>query len=165
MAEPSPGTIGLTKISGWGGRLISALQWLNGDGSEWTHAFILLDDGTIFEADSSGSRIRPLDPRWRVRWVGPPLTDEQRSAVVAAAREHVDIGYNWTTYFYLAAYRLRLPLLTKILRDRVSNSRRLICSQAVDHIYLQAGVHLFNDGRLPFDVTPGDLARLPVYTP
>jgi hypothetical protein len=30
----------------------------------------------------------------------------------------------------------------------------------VDDIYRVCGVKLFDDGRLPYDVTPGDLARL-----
>jgi hypothetical protein len=33
----------------------------------------------------------------------------------------------------------------------------MICSQLVDEAYLRAGVHLFDDGRDPGDVTPGDL--------
>src|SRR5690606_40928109 len=74
--------------------------------------------------------------------------------------KRVGTDYNWTTYFYLAAYRLHLPVTTALLKRRVSRSDKLICSQAVDDIYRTAGVHLFNDGRLPYDVTPGDLARL-----
>jgi hypothetical protein len=43
---------------------------------------------------------------------------------------------------------------------RITRSDRMICSQLVDEIYKRAGVHLFTDGRLSQDVTPGDLADL-----
>jgi hypothetical protein len=43
------------------------------------------------------------------------------------------------------------------VRDFVADEGHLICSQLVDEAYLRAGVHLFDDGRLPGDVTPGDL--------
>jgi hypothetical protein len=35
----------------------------------------------------------------------------------------------------------------------------MICSQLVDRCYDIAGVHLFDDGRKPGDVSPGDLSR------
>ena len=36
----------------------------------------------------------------------------------------------------------------------------MICSQLVDQCYLEAGIHLYDDGRDPGDVTPADLAEL-----
>ena len=36
----------------------------------------------------------------------------------------------------------------------------MICSQLVDEAYARAGVQLFDDGRLPGDVTPADLYGL-----
>src|SRR5688500_12164509 len=162
---PKPGDIFLTRITGPVGWLVWLGQALNGDVSKWTHAGIVLDDGTVFEAQPGGAQIRPLYTDREVKYISRPLDqflDHEviRRSIVRIAREHVGIGYNVGTYFYLAAYRLRLPLLTKLLRKRVSNDKRLICSQAVDHVYLLAGVHLFDDGRLPYDVTPGDIARL-----
>jgi hypothetical protein len=44
--------------------------------------------------------------------------------------------------------------------DFIADSGHLICSQLVDLCYLRAGAHLFDDGRLPGDVTPGDLWKL-----
>lgn len=159
---PLPGTIGLARIGGVVGALVWLGQAINGDLSKWTHAFLTLDDGTVFEAEPGGARITPLSAYdgHEVLWVPWTLTDAQRAAVVATARQHAGIGYNWTTYFYLAAYRLELPFLTKWLEGRVKNDARLICSQAVDHFYALNGIQLFDDGRLPYDVTPGDLARL-----
>ncbi len=44
--------------------------------------------------------------------------------------------------------------------DYVASSKHMICSQLVDFVYMQSGIHLFNDGRWPGYVTPADLASL-----
>ncbi len=43
---------------------------------------------------------------------------------------------------------------------RLCRKDRLICSQLVDEAYRLADIHLFNDGRLPQLVSPGDLLVL-----
>lgn len=157
-----PGTIGLTRIKGPVGWMVWLMQAINGDLSKWTHAFITINGHEVFEAQPGGARITPLSAYAdrEVAWLTWDIPDETRNKIAASAFSMRGIGYNWTTYFYLSAYRLRLPITTAILKKRVSNDRRLICSQAVDHLYRIHGVHLFTDGRLPYDVTPGDLARL-----
>jgi len=42
----------------------------------------------------------------------------------------------------------------------VDRQHALVCSQLVDQACLNAGVHLFTDGRMPGRVDPGDLQRL-----
>ncbi len=161
MVQPQPGDIGLTKITGFVGVLIRGLQFLNGDFARPTHAFLYLGDGMVFEAQPGGAVISPLseyDGRW-VEYVDWPLTDDQRARIVARARTYVGVGYNWTTYFYLATYRFHIR--PKWLKDRVQRDKRLICSQAVDKIYEEEGVHLFTDV-FPGNVTPADLGRLPM---
>lgn len=165
MRQPLPGTIGLTQIKGIVGWLVRLLQYLNGDFKKPTHVYVVLDDGTVFEAQPGGAVITPLseyDDRWKV-YVDIDLTSEQRYRIVRRARTYVGIGYNWTTYFYLAAYRLHIR--PQWLKDRVQKDKRMICSQAADKIYADEGVHLFNDGRMPYDLTPGDLGRLPTWNP
>lgn len=160
--SPLPGTIGLTRIQGVAGFFVWLGQAINGDFSRWTHAFIVLDDETVYEAQPGGAVITPLseyDDR-KVAYIDWPLTEEQRAGIVAVARELVGVGYNWGTYFYLAAVTLRIPFSAKVLRGHLRRSKKLICSQACDFIYQENGVHLFDDGRKPFDITPGDLARL-----
>jgi len=157
-----PGTFGLTKIGGLLGVLISLGQWIVGDASRFTHAFIVLDDGTVMEAMPSGARIRTLDHAethqpiafsWAI-----VLTDAQRAAVVAEARACEGTRYGFSAYLHLALSRLgvRWPWLIRHLE----RNGRAICSQLVDDVYRRAGVQLFDDGRAPFDVTPGDLANL-----
>lgn len=163
--QPLPGDIGLTEIQGVVGGLVRLLQYLNGDFAKPTHVYVVLDDDTVFEAQPGGAVITPLseyDDRWR-EYVAVDLTPEQRARIVCRARTYVGTGYNWTTYFYLAAYRLHFR--PKWLKRRVQNDERLICSQAADKIYADEGVHLFSDGRMPYDLTPGDLGRLPTWTP
>lgn len=160
--SPLPGTIGLTRIQGIAGFFVWLGQAINGDFSRWTHAFIVLDDETVYEAQPGGAVITPLsdyDDR-KVAYIDWPLTEEQRAGIVASARELVGVGYNWGTYLYLAAVTFKLPFSSRILRRHLRKSKKLICSQACDFIYWENGVHLFTDGRKPFDITPGDLARL-----
>lgn len=162
------GTIVLSKISGIPGKLVWLGQAINGDLSEWTHAGIVGSKTAsgwtrVFEARPGGAGWRLVSPEELAKsWVQVPvpLTDDQRRDIVAECYKRVGTDYNWTTYFYLAAYRLRLPISTNVLRRRVSRSDKMICSQAVDDIYRVCGVQLFSDGRLPYDVTPGDLDRL-----
>jgi hypothetical protein len=46
------------------------------------------------------------------------------------------------------------------INRRIARTDRMMCSQLVDEVYKRAGIHLFADGRLSQDVTPGDLADL-----
>jgi len=162
VTAPPPGTFGLTTIGGLLGLLISLGQWVIGDASRYTHAFVVLDDGTVMEAMPSGARIRSLDHAlmhqpiafsWAI-----PLTAEQRAAIVAEARACERVRYGFSAYLHLALSRLGIRWGWLI--RHLERNGRMICSQLVDHVYARAGVQLFDDRRAPFDVTPGDLANL-----
>lgn len=167
---PQPGDILLMQIGGWTGKLVWVLQALNGDLSPWTHAAVMLDDGELFEAKPSGGgviklhayrnrRMAIVDHVKRGAAYEPlKLADSQRADIVKTARGFTGVGYSWGTYLYLAAYRLGIR--PGWLKRRVQDSRRMICSQAADRAYADAGVALFDDGRMPCDVTPGDLGKL-----
>lgn len=161
MHPPAPGTFGLTRIGGLLGVLISLGQWLIGDAARFSHAFVVLDDGTVMEAMPSGARPapladvlarRPLAFSWAI-----PLTDAQRAAVVAQARALAGTRYGFSTYLHLAL--LRIGVRWRWLDRRIRASGSLICSQLVDEAYRRAGVQLFDDGRPAHEVTPGDLAN------
>lgn len=157
---PRPGDFGLVKIKGLVGAFVTAGQWFLGDFSKWTHAFVLLDDGTVIEAMPQGAQIVPLshyDGR-EILWSNLPLTQRQRRDIVSEARSLVGTPYSFADYGALFVERLGVGWgLTK---DYVTETGHLICSQLVDEVYKRAGVHLFDDGRLSQDVTPGDLAIL-----
>jgi hypothetical protein len=160
---PLPGDFGLTSIPGPVGWLIRLGQWLAGAGwADIEHAFVYVGDGRIVEAAPGGAvetdlaeySDRPI--RWSTGHF--ELTDEQRAAIVAAARASIGTPYSAVDYLAIAAHRLRLPLPG--LRAYVKSSGHRICSQAVDAEYTAGGVHLFRDNRWDGYVMPASLDQL-----
>ncbi|MFI9271268.1 hypothetical protein ACIGXM_11225 [Kitasatospora sp. NPDC052896] len=159
--QPQPGDIGLTTITGAVGRAIRVGQWLNRDGfANYEHAFVVLDDETLIEAEPGGAVIRPLTEYQdrHVLYASPELTPEQRDRIVRRARRMVGVPYSFLDYAALAAHRFRLPVPG--LRRYVAATGHMICSQLADAAYREAGVILFGDGRWPGYVTPADLYDL-----
>lgn len=158
---PKPGDIGFTRISGVVGWFVHLGQWFNGDKSKWTHVFVVLHNDMIIEAQPGGAVVVPL-----VKYLNHPttfaaprdLTQEQRDSIVAEATLLKGTPYSFADYFALTLERLNLGF--GWTRKYVRSSGHMICSQLADESYKRAGVNLFDDGRLPQDVTPGDLARL-----
>lgn len=162
MSTPQEGDFFLAKITGWTGFWVRVMQWFNGDGAKWTHAGIYLGNGRLYEAQPGGAVVTPIE-----RYAGRPmrwstdvvlLTEQERKDIVDNATALVGVGYGWLTYLYLGLYRLRVR--PQWLKREVMRTSDMICSQSVDEAYNRSGVHLFDDGRMPQDVTPGDLARL-----
>jgi hypothetical protein len=160
--DPVPGDIGLTRIPGLVGKFIRFGQWINGNGfKNYEHAFLVLSDGQLIEAQPGGARIAPLseyERRNAVYVCPPPLTDDQREAICAAAHRYVGVPYSFADYLAIAVHRFHIP--APGLRRYVATSRHMICSQLVDRIYLDGGVRLFADNRWPGYVTPLALYNL-----
>jgi hypothetical protein len=163
---PRPGDFGLTKIGGFVGWWVGLGQFITGDASRYTHAFIVLDNNQVIEAMPGGAVIAPLDKYLGLNADGSPkaiyanledLTDEQREIIVREARKAEGIPYSFLDYLSLAL--LHFGIKPKRLRKYIADSGHMICSQLVDHYHCVAGYHMFKDGRLPQDVTPGDLAN------
>jgi len=125
--------------------------------SRYDHAVLILNDrGLAVEAVPSGARYCYVQPEDIV--VSPPLTSDQR--LVVRAKGHALIG---TRYNFLDVGLLGLAQLgvrAEWLRKRLARADRLFCSQLIDLALQDAGYHLFEDGRLPQNVSPGDLADL-----
>lgn len=183
--QPLPGAFGLARIGGLTGKLIAAGQAFAGDGSRWTHAFIVLDNGECIEAEPGGARIVPLQRYLDMEevafcdgpvqgWLRERHATEDTSVnsdpaafaayVEASVRSHI-VGMartlRGTPYGYLQYLAMGLVALgfeSRLLEKLISNRRHMICSQLVDEVYRRAGIQLFDDGRLPQNVTPGDLA-------
>lgn len=154
--EPKPGDVGLVSISGAVGKLIRIGQWLNGDGfRNYEHVFVYVGQGSIVEAEPGGAVLVPMHYD-NVLWFRCP--DQFRGAVTNAAIKQRGVPYSILDYFALAAVRLHLP--SKRLRRYVADSGHEICSQLGDNAAMLGGWHWFDDGRLPQDVTPGDVTRL-----
>ncbi|MFB7114066.1 hypothetical protein [Streptomyces sp. NPDC056291] len=161
MIPPQPGDFALTKIAGVSGAFISAGQYLVGDGAPVQHAFVYVGDGQIVQAMPGGAELIRLEDAnepfvWSTGKI--PLTHEERARIAAHAIWLVGTPYSYLDYvsIALAHYRIRPAWV----RDFVADTGHMICSQLADEAYLRAGVHLFDDGRLPGDVTPGDLWEL-----
>ncbi|MBT2412667.1 hypothetical protein J7I94_19225 [Streptomyces sp. ISL-12] len=161
MVTPQPGDFALTKIRGITGAFVSAGQALVGDAAPVHHAYVYVGNGYIVQAEPGGAKKIRLDEASEpVIWSTGrfDLTAAQRMRICYEARSLVGTPYSFLDYasIALAHYRIR----PRWVRDYVADSGHMICSQLVDEVYLRAGEHLFTDGRLPGDVTPGDLYRL-----
>lgn len=184
---PPPGSFGLARIgiSPDGeeltllGQFVAAGQAIIGDGSRYTHAFLVLDDGTVIEGQPGGAVITPLAHylgRRDVVFCDAPVRNAVREVyganvyatgldrhyegwlraqIVRAARPLEGTPYSFLDYLALAL--AHFGIRPKRLRKYLATSKHLICSQLVDEVYRRSGIHLFNDGRLSADVTPGDL--------
>lgn len=185
MTAPPPGAFGLSRIGGLTGALVAAGQAVLWDGSRYTHAFVVVDGGSVVQAMPRGAELAPLadylgrndvvftDAPARTAiasfiranpgrgWFGDLEPEVEafernlRQAITGHARELVGTPYSFADYLALAAVRLGLP--SAALRRYVASSGRMICSQLVDAVYCRSGIHLFDDGRRSMDVTPGDL--------
>ncbi len=82
---------------------------------------------------------------------------QQGTEAAQVAIGYVGTPYNFLTYAKLAASYLRLPISRRVLERWISTRRDMMCSQLVDQALADAGYHVFDDGRLPQDVTPADL--------
>lgn len=75
--------------------------------------------------------------------------------VAAAARSYVGTPYSFLDYAAITG--VRLGITNGPIRRYVTTSKHMICSQLADQAMADAGYHVFTDGRLPQDVTPGAL--------
>ena len=175
VSDYKPGSFFLTTITGPAGYAIGLGQALAGAPSRYQHAGIILDgDGTILEAEPGGARIANISEyqgrgvlvcdgpvqQWiqRAASTGDPSAELAwiRDRIVREARKLVGVPYSPLDYLALALLHLHLP--SGWVRHRVQRSGHLICSQLVDAVYQRAGIQLYDDGRLPGDVMPADLA-------
>jgi hypothetical protein len=151
---PIPGDFGVQRSNNLAGRVIRVATR-----SHFNHAFVVIEDGMVVEAQPGGAVIAALGDRTGVVYStgSVDLHDSDRTIICRAAKALVGTPYGWLDIasIGLLQYGVRL----KPVRDRVLRRDELICSQLVDTAYAIAGVHLFQDGRLPLDVTPGDLAK------
>lgn len=92
-------------------------------------------------------------------YVRLPLAPEQREEVSRLALSLIGTPYSFVDYLALALWEWRIPFVSRLVRGYVTRSSRMICSQLVDYVLCRVGFHLFADGRLPQDVTPGQLFR------
>ena len=160
-----PGEIGFSTIPGRVGAGVALGQALLRDECRFTHTYIVaIADGhnraTVLEAMPRGARAVQLTPGAdRIgpghAWIRLPLTVGQRAAMFRWCLLHEATPYSFLDYLSLALLHAGVP--RRWVAGRVTSSGHMICSQLVDAALADAGFHLFEDGRLPQDVTPGAL--------
>src|SRR5688572_27667066 len=159
MTELLPGDIGFSKISGLTGLFVRFGQFVIGDDSPFTHVYIVVannTDGThiALEAMPSGMRYRLLDGKEEgVAYARINLTAYQRLYVPELATQFKNIRYGFSAYLYL--FLNQFGWAPGWLKRYIERNERMICSQTADELLRRIGYHVFNDGRMPHDVTPG----------
>lgn len=91
----------------------------------------------------------PFDPGWENR--------SQGFQVAHAARSFVGRPYDFATYPAIPLYRRGVR--TKLIKEIISGTDTMMCSRTVDAALEAAGWHLFDDGRMPGNVTPSEVYR------
>jgi hypothetical protein len=147
-----PGDVALSRsdsFTGWCIRL--------GTRSRINHTRWVVDEaGGTLEAMSKGAvwgHVRKGDLVIR-----PPMTDDQREQVPTIARElhGTKYGFLGVLALGLAQFGIMLPWV----RTRIQRRDELFCSQLVDYGWYLTGFHAYTDGRIPQDVSPGDIGEL-----
>ncbi len=129
----------------------------------WRHAAVIGWEGrTVIQAMPKGCEEVSFDEakHWTPGhlYIRPNYGLGGAAWVASAARQYVGTPYGFATYVRLAAGALRFRLTEAWLRKRLSTRKDMICSQHVDQSLADAGYHVFDDGRLPQDVVPAELA-------
>ena len=152
--SPAPGDFMVVATPGWQAHAIRLITR-----SPVNHAVLMTEPGRVIEEDPGGARednLSNYDGMFQ-RWSNLLATDQERDAVVAAARTHLGVGYSWLDDACIGLADLLGWRVPTPVRSRLCRPDRLMCSQLVDTAYKEAGFSLFKDGRIPGDVAPGDL--------
>jgi hypothetical protein len=160
---PRPGDLFLTQIPGLTGAVIRFGQAvIAGDPSRYTHVGVVLDNGEVLAAQPHGARVDPietiLDDRPLAYLPVPDWADDRRDLIVNIARKYEGHRYGFWSYLWIGI--ARLGVRPSWLKRLVASEDWLICSALGDRAWFYAGIHLFNDGRLIGEVTPGDVAHV-----
>lgn len=172
MPTPQPGDLGLVITHGLGSDLIRLGDRIESwrkhlEHEPYNHVIVAVTPRQAVQAEPHGANMVNIDAYPATTWyTWPGITGAQRQAVSFAARKLVGIGYSWLDIGALTLDCLGWDVqrddgkLTLVGR-RINRHDRLVCSALGDLAYQEAGLHLYDDGRLPGEVTPGDVARSP----
>lgn len=150
-----PGDFGVVATHGFVAWVIRKLTK-----SSVNHAFVYVGDGQIVEAQPGGARLSPATDYQSAVWSHFPLSQVEQERIVQAAKACIGVPYSFLDIVALCISILCEQKTPRFIAKRLSRPDRLICSQLVDQCYLSAGLHLFQDGKLPSEVTPADLLAL-----
>lgn len=173
-----PGDIGIGPIHGITGLGVGmgqlalatiepGLIWRQGPREWWEkrHAGIVTPDSRFVQAMPGGAEEIELRPEthWTPEWtfIRPAYTEKFGGTfgieVAYAARRYIGTPYDFATYGAIPLYRAGLRIAG--IKRVISDTDTMMCSRLVDAALADAGYHLFDDGRLPGNVTPSELYR------
>ena len=124
------------------------------------HAILGISPTQCISDEPHGPIIRDIADFPDAYWSYFDHTPEQSAEIVAWGHAHVK-----TKYGYFADAALFLWLVLGIhtpgwLARYLNNGTHFECAQFCDAAYQAAGIHLFNDGRLPSAVYPGSFVPI-----
>lgn len=150
---PRPGDFGVTRTSGFGSWVIRVVTR-----SKYNHAFVVVDDYRVIEAEPHGARYNRLSAYPDAVFSSFPLTDAQRAGIVAWAIAHLGTPYSWLDDLEIGMVDL-FGWAPAWMRRRLRSIATMECAQYVDADYAANGWEIFDDGRPAGGVSPGDLAK------
>lgn len=160
MTNPRIGSYGVTATKGWVAWGIRLLTF-----SRYNHAFIVGPSGLIVEAQPGGARIGHISQYPNARYnIHDQIPDDVRQDIwrtalgFTTANNGRGIGYGWLddAALFFRFFGIWIPWIN----ERIARQDRLQCAQLVDLAYSRCGQTLFDNGREPLAVDPGDLADL-----
>lgn len=143
---------------------VTRIQWIVAAAtvSPAFHVVLGLGDGMVLSATPAGVRVEPEEQHAGALWSRFPLTPTQADGAAEWGLARAGRPYNWLSdaIITLEAFTpLRAP---RRLNERASRDHRYTCSQFADAaLRFGAGFHVFDDGRLPGQVTPASF--VPVF--
>ncbi len=161
--DPQPADFILVHMKGLGGRLIQALEFLDGTGfDDYEHVALYIGNGVVIQMLNRGISVGKVSDYDDVphRWSSGriDLNADERFNIVTAGRKYLsqNIGYSWADYGALVLRHFRIP--APHLRRYIESTGHMICSQLIAACYRDGGHPLYS--YWTGYVTPGDLNQL-----
>lgn len=189
LSDLQPGDLMFTTIDGIAGKAIAVAEKINDADVTWADALAVQHVAVVVESSNStfpevgpiwsprivqamphgAEEIQIGEDHWTSKHIyvrpaygqsthtSPAGLPGQALDVAYAARRYIGTPYSFADYAAIAG--LHLGIRNGPIRRYVTTSKHMICSQLADQAMCDAGFHVFNDGRLPQDVTPAALYR------
>lgn len=126
------------------------------------HTVLAVDNLRCVSAEPGGARLR-MNNEWpHIVWSDFDLTEAQRDTITEWGIAHLGTPYNFVDDIAIGLGTVFGWATPMWLQRYLSSDYTLECAQLVDSAYAAAGIHLFDDGRLPGAVFPA--SYVPIFT-
>lgn len=123
------------------------------------HVVVAYSETMCISAQPGGARLRPITDFPNAVWSRFELTDAQRDMIRALAYQYRNTPYNYAGFVLIGAQVAAGRPVPDWLARAVSRSQRMECAQLADMLLSAAGVSVFDDGREPGLMFPGEWER------